>query len=120
MMAYSWACAGGALAGIGPVAGALTGPCPGPAPVSVVALAGTADDRVPIGGRPDRGWASLDTTLAPFVAGCGPPTAEADATTWACGGRTVTREILDGQGHSWPDTATAILWQRLIMGDTGS
>jgi polyhydroxybutyrate depolymerase len=114
MMAYTWACAGGALAGIGPVAGALTGPCPSPAPVSVVALAGTADDRVAIGGRPDRGWASLDATLAPFVAGCGSPATQAAVTTWTCGDRTVTREILDGQGHSWPDTATGFLWERLI------
>ncbi|MCF7553222.1 PHB depolymerase family esterase [Pseudonocardia sp. WMMC193] len=121
MMSYTWACAGGALAGIGPVAGALTGPCPRPAPVSVVALAGTADDRVRIEGRPDRGWASLDATLAPFVAGCDAPVTRTAITSWACpGGRTVTREILDGQGHSWPDSATAFLWERLIMGHTGS
>jgi polyhydroxybutyrate depolymerase len=116
MMSYTWACAGGRLAGIGPVAGALTGPCPSPAPVSVVALAGSADDRVRIDGRPDRGWASLDATLAPFLAGCGAPTTPGDPglTTWTCGnGRSVTRDILDGQGHSWPDSATGLLWERL-------
>ena len=119
MMSYTWACAGGALAGIGPVAGATTGPCPHPTPTTVVALAGTADDRVRIEGRPERGWDSLDTTLAPFLAAASTtPSTSADGpatlTTWACaGGHTVVRHVLAGQGHSWPDSATELLWERL-------
>ncbi|GAA4538695.1 PHB depolymerase family esterase [Pseudonocardia xishanensis] len=121
MMSYTWACAGGALAGIGPVAGAVTGPCPSPTPVTVVAVAGTADDRVPLQGRPERGWASLDATLAPFLTadacGTGSTATDGDSTrtTWACGGRGVTREVLSGQGHAWPDTATALLWEQFAL-----
>ncbi|GAA1860812.1 PHB depolymerase family esterase [Pseudonocardia ailaonensis] len=120
MMSYTWACAGGALAGIGPVAGATTGPCPSPTPTSVIALAGTADDRVKIEGRPERGWDSLEVTLAPFLTAdaCAAPATSTDGpatlTTWACGGgHTVVRDVLAGQGHSWPDSATGFLWEKL-------
>jgi polyhydroxybutyrate depolymerase len=120
MMAYTWACAGGTLAGIGPVAGATTAPCPSPTPTTVVALAGTADDRVKIEGRPERGWDSLDTTLAPFLTAdaCGPSATHTEGpailTSWTCtGSHTVTRDVLTGQGHSWPDSATGFLWEKL-------
>ena len=63
MMSYAWACARpGALAGIGPVAGALTVDCPAPAPLTVVAVHGTRDERVPIGGG--RGPSGVDFPVA--------------------------------------------------------
>ncbi|MHA6792820.1 alpha/beta hydrolase family esterase [Pseudonocardia bannensis] len=135
MMSYRWACGRpGDLAGIGSVAGTLLVDCPEPAPLTVAAVQGTADDRVPIGGRPQRGFPPLDATLAPFLAaaGCaGDPTviveAQATVSTWGCAaGRTVTRDVIDGAPHEWPgagrdDTgtsddpldATGFLWARL-------
>ncbi|MCE3556303.1 hypothetical protein LWC33_33285 [Pseudonocardia sp. RS11V-5] len=131
MLSYAWACTHpGDLAGIGPVAGALTVPCPAPAPVRVGAVAGTADPRVPIGGRPGR--ASLDATLAPFLAAasCADPTTAvtgpATVTRWTCaGGRTVVQDVLAGRDHSWatpdsgagatldPGDATGWVWAQL-------
>ncbi len=131
MLSYAWACARpGDLAGIGPVAGALTVPCAEPAPVRVAAVAGTADPRVPIGGRPGR--ASLDATLAPFLAAasCADPatavTGSATVTRWSCaGGRTVARDVLAGRDHTWatptsgpgtstdPADATGWVWAQL-------
>jgi polyhydroxybutyrate depolymerase len=136
MMSYAWACARSrALAGIGPVAGALTVDCPAPAPLTVVAVHGTRDDRVPIeGGRGPSGvrFPSLDASLAPFrtAAAC-PTTAEpvdtpparVDART--CTGHTVVSDVVDGLPHTWPGAgrsagttdgpldATGFLWAHL-------
>jgi polyhydroxybutyrate depolymerase len=137
MMSYAWACARpGTLAGIGPVAGALLVDCPAPAPLTVVAVHGTADERVPIDGGPGPSgtpFPSLDGSLAPFrsAAGCAADAALDDAgrarvDTWTCGdGRTVVRDVLDGLPHTWPGAgpaagtsdgpqdATGFLWARL-------
>jgi polyhydroxybutyrate depolymerase len=113
MMSYAWACARpGALAGIGPVAGALLVDCPAPAPLTVVAVHGTADERVPIGGGPGPSgtpFPSLDGSLEPFRAtGCPAEPAVADTfparvSTWACAnGRAVVRDVVDGLPHVWP------------------
>ncbi len=136
-LAYAWACARrGTLAGVGAVGGALLVGCPDPAPVSVVAVHGTADTRVPMGGgRGPSGafYPTLDASLAPFrtAAACpATPTALVDGrarvATWACaGGRTVVRDVVVGMGHSWPGSgadagrsggpldATGFLWAHL-------
>lgn len=115
MMAYTWACGRpGTLAGIGAVAGSLVTDCPRPAPVSVVAITGTADKSVPIEGRADHGWPGLDASLAPFLAADGCPPAPAVTTTgavqtraWTCAdGRSVTRTVIGGLTHAWPGSAT--------------
>jgi polyhydroxybutyrate depolymerase len=137
MMSYAWACARpGALAGIGPVAGALLVDCPAPAPLTVVAVHGTADERVPVGGGPGPSgipFPSLDGSLEPFRAAAGCPTdaAVSDATparvaTWPCtDGRTVAQDVIDGLPHTWPGAgptagtsdgpldATGFLWAEL-------
>jgi polyhydroxybutyrate depolymerase len=137
MMSYAWACARpGELAGIGPVAGALLVDCPAPAPLTVVAVHGTADARVPIGGGPGPSgtpFPSLDDSLAPFrsAAGCAADAALNDASpaqvaTWACTeGRTVVRDVVHGLPHTWPGAgpmagtsdgpldATGFLWTHL-------
>jgi polyhydroxybutyrate depolymerase len=122
-LSYAWACAGGALAGIAPVAGSLTGDCADPTPVSVLAVAGTADRAVPMAGVPSLGKASLDASLAPFVrvGACGSPTTRSDGaatlTTWDCaGGRTVTKDVITGQKHSWRAGTRDLLWQTLGIG----
>jgi len=136
MMSYAWACARpGALAGIGPVAGALTVDCPAPAPVTVVAVHGTRDERVPIGGgRGPSGvdFPALDASLAPFrtAAACPATGAVVDAAPArvderACDGHAVVSDVVDDLPHVWPGAgpdagrtdgpldATGFLWAHL-------
>jgi polyhydroxybutyrate depolymerase len=136
MMSYAWACARpGALAGIGSVAGALTVGCPAPAPLTVVAVHGTRDGRVPIaGGRGPSGvlFPSLDATLTPFrtAAACpasAAPSVEGPARVDArmCAGHAVVSDVVDGLPHVWPGAgpdagttagpldATGFLWAHL-------
>jgi polyhydroxybutyrate depolymerase len=137
MLAYAWACGRpGELAGIGPVAGALFGPCAAPAPLTVVAVHGTADDRVRFDGGAGAGgmrYPAVDGSLAPFLAadGCTPAPALADEPpaavgTWTCtSGHRVVRDVITDGGHGWPGAgpdagttdspldATGFLWARL-------
>lgn len=139
MMAYAWACARpGALAGIGPVGGARVVGCASPAALTVVAVHGAADDRVPVrGGRGvfDEVFPSLDASLAPFRAAAACPAAApvvippAHVDARACGGgHRVVTDVVDGLGHAWPGAgptagttegpldATGFLWARLRDG----
>jgi polyhydroxybutyrate depolymerase len=136
MMSYAWACARpGALAGIGPVAGALTVDCPAPAPLTVVAVHGSRDERVPIGGgRGPSGvdFRSFDASLAPFRTAAACPTtgtvvdaAPARVDDRACAGHAVVSDVVDGFTHVWPGAgptagtttgpldATGFLWAHL-------
>jgi polyhydroxybutyrate depolymerase len=139
MMTYAWACARpGALAGIGPVAGALVAWCPSPSPLTVVAVHGAADDRVPVGGGRgvfDEVFPSLDASLAPFRAAAACPAAAPAGTRAAppahvdsrdcADGRRVVSDVVDGLPHAWPGAgpnagtsdgpldATGFLWARL-------
>jgi polyhydroxybutyrate depolymerase len=136
ILAYAWACTRpGRLAGIGPVAGAVLVDCPAPGPVTVVAVHGTADDRVPFaGGRGagGAGYPTVDGSLAPFLAagGCtaGPDVVAdppAEVGTWTCATRTVVRDVIVDGGHAWPgagpdagrsdspEDATGFLWAHL-------
>jgi polyhydroxybutyrate depolymerase len=117
MMAYGWACGRpGDLAGIGAVAGALVSPCTPTPTLTVVAIHGTADRNVPIGGGvgplsvTKYPYPSLTTTLAPFVSadGCDPTPRQThkplvQISTWNCdGGRNVVMAVVTGMGHIWP------------------
>jgi polyhydroxybutyrate depolymerase len=117
MLAYAWACGRpGELAGIGPVAGSLLADCAHPAPVTVAAVHGTADENVPVaGGIGPRGISGVDEpplegTLARFRSADGCPPAPVSTTgppveqrTWSCaGGATVSIALVDGAGHQWP------------------
>jgi len=136
MMSYAWACTRpGALAGIGPVAGALTVDCPAPAPLTVVAVHGTRDDRVPVdGGRGPSGvvFRSFDASLAPFrraaacpATGTATDAAPAHVDVRACAGYEVVSDVVDGLPHVWPGAgpeagttdgpldATGFLWAHL-------
>jgi polyhydroxybutyrate depolymerase len=117
------------------VAGAVLVPCPAPAPLTVVAVHGSADDRVPFGGGAGAGGAqypTVDGSLTPFLSAdeCSPNPTLTDASpatvgTWTCASSHVVRDIVDGGGHAWPGAgpdagttatpldATGFLWARL-------
>ncbi len=114
MMAYRLACETDLLAAIGPVAATMLGDCPNPAPMSVIAINGTADPTVPYAGTPAAG-------LAPYEAAPVPEVIASWRRTARCGGeivsaaegvttsvaqcpsdRTVTLVTIEGGGHAWP------------------
>ena len=90
IMAYRLACEGPIpLAAIGPVAGDLEVPCTSPVvPVSVMAIHGSADQNVPIGGGIGR--KSFTKTDHASVA--------ASLARW----RAIDLITIDGAGHQWP------------------
>lgn len=117
MMAYRMACEGRVvLAGIGPVAGDLEVPCTSPvAPVSVMAIHGTADENVPFAGGVNRKgfvrvshtsvadsvgrWRAIDRCQEPRSERRGPVLRE---TSICSGGTAVVLVAIDGAGHQWP------------------
>ena len=123
IMAYRLACEGPiALAAIGPVAGALEVPCTAPvAPVSVMAIHGTADQNVPFaGGIGAKAFvkvehASVASSLARWRAidGCRdqPSTVRTGAivreSTTCAGGTEVVLVAVEGAGHQWPGAVPA-------------
>ena len=137
MLAYAWACTRpGRLAAVGVVAGAVMIPCPSPTPLTVVAVHGTADRSIPIGGGPGPAGAkfpALIGSLAPFrtAARCpAHPTViavgKATVSSWSCAdGHQVISDVIRGVDHSWPGAgarsgsgtgpmdATGFLWSRL-------
>lgn len=117
IMAYRLACeAPLALAAIGPVAGDLEVACDAPhVQVSVLAIHGTADRNVPVGGgvgpkaftRTEH--ASLAASLARWRAidGCGPPASSRSGSVTAqtarcAGGTAVDSLVIEGAEHQWP------------------
>lgn len=114
ILSYKWACERpGDLRGIGVTAGVIQNPCPAPAPLNVVAVHGDRDKKFPAeGGTASNGKpiASLDQSIAPFLAGNGCPTAPVttklgrmSVATWSCtGGRGVVRSIVQNEAHTWP------------------
>jgi polyhydroxybutyrate depolymerase len=119
IMAYRLACEGPIpLAAIGPVAGDLEVPCTSPvAPVSVMAIHGTADQNVPFGGGIGRKavvkvehapvaaslarWRSIDRCVEqPETTRRGPVARE--TTACAATGTAVALITIEGAGHQWP------------------
>ncbi len=114
MMAYRLACETDLLAAIGPVAATMLGDCPNPAPMSVIAINGTADRIVPYAGALPDAVAHIDGPPVPDVI-------RSWRTTARCGGevisvegavttsvaqcpsdRTVKLVTILGGGHEWP------------------
>ncbi|MEO3930096.1 PHB depolymerase family esterase [Micromonosporaceae bacterium B7E4] len=122
MLAYRLGCDTTLFAAIGVTSATLLGPCPAPAPTSVIHLHGTADRTVPYGGGPGRrdngGQGAMPAdTAGPAVpalvdtwrrvAGCGAATVSvAGAVTTSAAtcpeGRGVTLVTIAGAGHQWP------------------
>lgn len=122
IMAYRLACeAPIPIAAIGPVAGDLEVPCAAPrAPVSVLAIHGTADQNVPISGglgakgftRTDHTslaaslarWRAIDRCAAPERARQGSLVTERSN---CAAGTDVEAIAIDGAGHQWPGSKPA-------------
>ena len=120
MMAYRLACESTVFAAIGAVAGTIPPdmPCEAPAPLSVMAVHGTADTRVLYdGGASTVGSAHINARPAPEIAAfwrgidaCPDPTTVSlpplTTSSAECpDGRGVTLVTIDGYGHEWPATA---------------
>ncbi|MGE5134557.1 MAG: alpha/beta hydrolase family esterase [Gemmatimonadota bacterium] len=132
IMAYRLACDTRIFAAIGPVAATQLGPCPAPAPVSVIHIHGTADRNIPYQGGPGAGVAHIDGPAVPALNAtwrgidhCAAPsvtTAGAVTTSVAScpGGRTVELITVAGAGHQWPGSVPRPFVQRLLHLDPPS
>ncbi len=120
MMAYRLACDTTVFAAIGAVAGTIAPEtrCESPAPLSVMAVNGTADTRVLYdGGISTVGSARIEARPAPEIAAfwrrvdhCPDPTVTSEpplttASAQCPEGRAVTLVTVEGYGHEWPATA---------------
>jgi len=126
LLAYRLACDTRLFAAIGPDSATLLGPCPNPAPVSVVHIHGTADRNIRYDGGPGDGVAKIDGPAVPDVLaswrqvdGCAAPvvTVAAPLTTSVAtcpAGRTVELVTIDGAGHQWPGAASRPAVERLL------
>jgi polyhydroxybutyrate depolymerase len=132
IMAYDLACHTTIFAAIGPDSATELGSCPGPAPVSVIAIHGTADRNIPYDGGPgdgiaridgpavpavNAGWRRADHCAAPAVAVAGTVTTSV-ATCPA--GRAVELITIAGAGHQWPGAVPDPVAQRLLGTDPPS
>ena len=120
MLAYRLACDTTLFAAIGPDAATLLGPCPAPAPISVIHIHGTADRNIPYDGSPGEGIAHIDGPPVPSVIegwrrvdGCASPLEQvAGAVTTSVAtcphGRAVELITIAGAGHQWPGAARGL------------
>jgi polyhydroxybutyrate depolymerase len=125
LLAYRLACDSTLFAAIGPVAGTMINPCPGPAPISVIHIHGKTDRTIPYGGGPGRRdnggtgrlpvkidgpavpdllarWRAVDSCPAPAETTVGPVTT---STAQCPDGRAVELIAVAGAGHQWPGSA---------------
>jgi len=132
IMAYTLACQTNLFAAIGPDSATELAPCPDPARVSVIAIHGTADTRIPYNGGLGQGAGHIDGPSVPSVNvgwrrvdGCGQPavtTAGAvTASAASCpGGRSVVLVTVAGAGHQWPGSVPNTVAERLLGADPPS
>lgn len=126
LLAYRLACDTDLLAAIGPDAATLLGPCNAPAPVSVLHIHGTADERVRFDGGAGAGVARIDGPPVPDVIArwravdrCTAPSVEtAGLVTTSIAtcpdGRAVELITIAGAGHQWPGGVSRPVVQRLL------
>ena len=126
------ACHTAIFAAIGPDSATELGGCQDPAPVSVIAIHGTADQNIPYDGGEGDGVAHIDGPAIPAVNAswrqadsCPAPTVttvEAVTTSVAAcpAGRTVELITIAGAGHQWPDAVSNPVAQRLLGTDPPS
>jgi polyhydroxybutyrate depolymerase len=132
IMAYDLACHTTVFAAIGPDSATELGGCPGPAPVSVIAIHGTADKNIPYDGGGGDGIAHIDGPAVPAVNaswrradGCAAPAVSTAATVTTSvatcpGGRAVELITIAGAGHQWPGAVPNLIAQRLLHTDPPS
>lgn len=119
MMAYRMACETTLFAAVAPVAGTILVPCSAARPISLLAIHGEADDRVPYAGGPGKafsvsGQARVDGPSVPAdnatfrrINDCAAPdttrSGVVSTSVAACpDGRTVELISVAGAGHQWP------------------
>lgn len=132
IMDYTLACTTSIFAAIGPTSGTQVGACDHPNPVSVIHIHGTADTRIPYGGGPGKGtatidgpgtetlnatWRTHDSCPAPSTTTTGVVTTSIAACP---DGRTVELISIAGAGHQWPGGAPKSAIQRLLGTDPPS
>jgi polyhydroxybutyrate depolymerase len=133
MLAYRLACDTTIFAAIGPDSATMLGPCPSPAPISVVHVHGTADRNIPYWGGPGDGVARIDGPSIPALNGtwratdhcAAPAVTRAGVLTTSVarcpGGRAVELITIAGAGHQWPGSVPpAPLAARLLHLDQPS
>jgi polyhydroxybutyrate depolymerase len=132
IMDYTLACRTSIFAAIGPDSATELGACPDPAPVSVIAIHGTADTRIPYDGGRGVGSAHIDGPAIPAVNAawrrtdkCATPVISAagqvTTSTASCpAGRSVELITIAGAGHQWPGSVPNPLLQRLLNLDAPS
>jgi polyhydroxybutyrate depolymerase len=132
IMAYTLACRTSIFAAIGPDSATELGSCPKPAPVSVIAIHGTADKNIPYNGGEGDGvahingpsvpavnaaWRRADGCTAPVIATAAPVTT---SVAHCPAGRSVELITIAGAGHQWPGAAGKPVAQRLLHLDPPS
>ncbi|WP_246577384.1 extracellular catalytic domain type 1 short-chain-length polyhydroxyalkanoate depolymerase [Actinospica durhamensis] len=132
IMAYRLACSTTLFAAVGPDSATELGSCDAPAPLSVIHIHGTADQRIPYGGGTGSGSAHIDGPAVPTVVagwrridGCAAPTqASSDGgvistSTATCpDGRAVELITVAGAGHQWPGSPDRPVIQKVLGLDT--
>ena len=121
LMAYRLACDTDVFAAIGPDSATQLGDCPRPAPISVIAIHGTADENIPYAGGPGSGHEQIDGPSVPSVNAFwrGVDSCHAPTTTTLHRSQTVIESIaacprsrgvelvtIVGAGHQWPGPDT--------------
>ena len=132
IMAYALACRTSIFAAIGPDSATELGSCPSPAPVSVIAIHGTADRNSPYNGGEGDGSAHIDGPSVPAVNAawrradrCAPPvTTTAGPVTASVAkcpaGRAVELIAIAGAGHQWPGATAKPALQKALHLDPPS
>jgi len=132
IMAYTLACRTKIFAAIGPDSATLLGTCPHPAPVSVIAIHGTADHNIPYNGGEGDGPGHIDGPSVPSVNAawrrtdhCAVPTVTTVRTVTTSvaqcpAGRTVELITIAGAGHQWPGATPNPIAERLLHTDPPS
>lgn len=135
MMSYRLACETKIFAAIAPVSGTMINKCAGPAPLSIIAIHGTADRTIPYDGGPGkrdnqgagaRLPAKIDGPAVPSLMatwrrtdGCPTPTSttagSVTTSTATCPGNLAVELItIAGAGHQWPGGREAPIAQQLL------
>jgi polyhydroxybutyrate depolymerase len=126
MLAYRLACDTTLFAAIGPDSATLLGPCPSPAPISVIHIHGTADHNIPYAGGPGAGFAKIDGPSVPTVIAdwrrvdrCGAASDRVSGlvttSVATCpAGRAVELITIAGAGHQWPGSPQRPAIEKLL------
>lgn len=132
IMSYTLACQTTIFAAIGPDSATMLGPCPDPAPLSVIHIHGTADTRIPYQGGQGDGtaridgpaipavnakWRSIDHCTTPSITTHGPVTTSVAVCP---AGRSVELITIAGAGHQWPGGAPKPPLQQVLQRDPPS